>query len=271
MNPVLIDLGLIRIYWYSVFIFIALLVGGILILRESKKFSIPENFMINLFFWLIPVSIIGARLYYVIFNWSMYENNLIDIFRTWEGGLAIHGGIIAGLIFIILYTRKYKVNTLFILDFSVVGLIIGQAIGRWGNFFNGEAHGSIIAYSTLKKFPLPNFIIEGMHIGANYYIPTFLIESIWCLLGFVLLLFVRRFKYLKIGQLTCVYAMWYGFGRFFIEMLRTDSLMIWNFKAAQIVSLLMFIIGLVFIIILGRGSKFKNQYNDVQNFDDIKF
>lgn len=270
MNPVLLDLGIIKIYWYSLFIFLAILAGGTYILRQSKKYGIPENFMINLFFFVIPISVIGARIYFVIFNWSMYQNNIIDIIKIWEGGLAIHGGILAGLIFVILYTKKFKVNTLFILDFSVVGLIIGQAIGRWGNFFNGEAHGGIIAYETLKKFPLPNFIIEGMHIGSNYYIPTFLIESIWCLLGFIILLIIRRYKYLKIGQLTCVYAMWYGFGRFFIEMLRTDSLMLGSLKVAQIVSLVMFILGFILIFIFGKGSKFKNQYNEIQGLEDIK-
>ena len=104
MNPVLLDLGIIKIYWYSLFIFMALLVGGILVLIESKRFNIPENFMINLFFWLVPVSLIGARLYYVAFNWNLYSSNLVDIIKIWEGGLAIHGALLFGLIFIILYT-----------------------------------------------------------------------------------------------------------------------------------------------------------------------
>lgn len=271
MNPVLIDLGIIKIYWYSILIFLAILTGGTIVLKESKRFNIPENFMLNLFFWIIPVSLIGARLYYVIFNWSLYANDLASIFKVWEGGLAIHGGIIAGLIFAIIYTQKYKVNTLFILDFIVVGVIIGQAIGRWGNFFNGEAHGGIVAYETLKKFLLPDFIIQGMKIDGNYYQPTFLYESIWCLIGFGVLLYIRRLKYIKIGQITCCYFIWYGIGRFFIESLRTDSLMLGSFKVAQIVSLIMIITGIIFLFILGRGSKFNNQYNDVTNIDDVKF
>lgn len=271
MNPVLIDLGIIQIYWYSVFIFLAILIGGTIVLKEAKRFNIPENFMLNLFFWIIPVSLIGARLYYVVFNWSLYSGDLASIFKVWEGGLAIHGGIIAGLIFTVVYTQKYKVNTLFILDFIVAGLIIGQAIGRWGNFFNGEAHGGIVAYQTLKNFLLPDFIIEGMKIGGNYYQPTFLYESIWCLIGFGVLLFIRRLKYLKIGQLSCCYFIWYGIGRFMIEMLRTDSLMLGNFRVAQIVSLIMILTGIIFLFVLGRGSKFNNQYNDVTNIDDVKF
>lgn len=271
MNPVLIDLGIIKIYWYSLFIFLALLVGGTLVLVESKRFRIPENFMINLFFWLIPIALLGARLYYVLFNWELYSSNLIDIIKIWEGGLAIHGAIIFGLIFIIIYTKKYKVNTFFILDFIVVGLLIGQAIGRWGNFFNGEAHGGLVAVETLKKLFIPEFIIEGMHIGGNYYHPTFLYESLWCLLGFILILFIRRLKYIKIGQVTCFYLIWYGLGRFFIEGLRTDSLMFLNLKMAQIVSIIMILSGIISLFILGRGSKFNNQYNDVSTIDDVKF
>ncbi len=271
MNPILVDLGIIRIYWYSVFIFLAILIGGTVVLKEAKRFNIPENFMLNLFFWIIPVSLIGARTYYVIFNWSLYSSNFASIFKVWEGGLAIHGAIIAGLVFTILYTQKYKVNTLFILDFIVVGLIIGQALGRWGNFFNGEAHGGIVAYETLKKFFIPDFIINGMKIGGNYYQPTFLYESLWCLLGFIVILIIRRLKYIKIGQVTCSYMIWYGVGRFFIEGLRTDSLMLGGLRAAQIVSILMVLAGIITVIILGRGSKFSNQYNDVTNIDDVKF
>ncbi len=271
MNGILIDLGIITIYWYSVFIFLAILIGGNIVLNEAKRFNIPENFMLNLFFWIIPTALIGARIYYVIFNWSLYVNDIPSIFKVWEGGLAIHGAIIAGLIFTVVYTQRYKVNTLFILDFIVVGLIIGQAIGRWGNFFNGEAHGGLVAYETLKKFFIPDFIINGMKIDGVYYQPTFLYESIWCLIGFILILIVRRLKYIKIGQVTCSYLIWYGIGRFFIEMLRTDSLMLGNLKAAQLVSILMVLTGIVGIIVLGRGSKFNNQYNDVTNIDDVKF
>ena len=107
MNPVLFDIGIIKIYWYSVFIFLAILIGGSVVLRESKRFNIPENFMLNLFFWIIPVSLIGARIYYVVFNWSIYANDFASIFKTWEGGLAIHGAIIAGLIFTIVYRNNF--------------------------------------------------------------------------------------------------------------------------------------------------------------------
>lgn len=261
MNPILISFGSIKIYWYSVIMFLAILLGGLIVLKEAKKFKIPENFMVNLFFYLIPIALIGARLYYVIFNFDYYMQDPISIFKVWEGGLAIHGGLIAGLLFIIFYTKKYKIKTLRILDFIVIGLILGQAIGRWGNFFNSEAHGAITTLQTLHNLLIPDFIIEGMHIGGFYYHPTFLYESIWCLLGFSFLVLMRKYSYLKVGQLTSLYLIWYGVGRFFIEGMRTDSLMLGSIKMAQLVSFLMVIIGLIMFLTLNKGSKFQNLYN----------
>lgn len=271
MEAVLIDLGVIRIYWYSVVMFIAILIGGSVILRESKKFDVPENFMINLFFFMIPLAIIGARIYYVAFNWGYYSKNLIDIVKIWEGGLAIHGAIIVGLLWLIFYTKRYNVRTLRIMDFMALGLILGQAIGRWGNFFNGEAHGPVTSLEALQKLHIPNFIIEGMNIGGVYYQPTFFYESLWCLIGFIVILILKNYKYLKIGHIASIYFIWYGIGRFMIEGLRTDSLMISNFKMAQIVSLSMVIVGFVMLVVLNRGSRFQNQYNEMSDVNETRF
>lgn len=261
MSSVLIDLGLVKIYWYSVFIFLAFLISGSLAIWEGKKWRITEDNLINMFFFLIPISIIGARLYYVIFNFSYYKENLLEILEVWNGGLAIHGGVIAGLLFVILYTKKNKINTFRMLDIISVSLILGQAIGRWGNFFNQEAHGIETTAEFLHKFIPFNFIVEGMNIDGIYYHPTFLYESLWCLLGFIILLIVRKFKYTKIGQISGLYLIWYGIGRFFIEGLRTDSLMFGDLRVAQIVSIACVAIGLIIMIIKGTGSKFENQYN----------
>lgn len=271
MNAIFLDLGFIQIYWYSIMIFTGLLVGGWIVLKEAKRFGISEDFITNLFFYAVPISIIGARIYYVIFNWSYYSSHLSDIFKIWEGGLAIHGGMLFGLIWIIIYTKKYKVNTFRILDMVVVGLIIGQALGRWGNFFNGEAHGPATTLEVLNNLHLPRFIIDGMNIGGVYYQPTFLYESLWCLVGFGALLFIRRIKYIKVGQITGVYLIWYGFGRFLIEGLRTDSLMFLGIKQAQIISVLMIIIGILIIILKNKGSKFENQYNNKGDINEIRF
>ena len=271
MNPILLDLGFVRIYWYSVMILLGLLIGGSLALKEAKRYKISDDYMSNLILFLIIFSILGARLYYVAFNWSYYSGNLLDIVKIWEGGLAIHGGIIAGTLWVIAYTKKYKVNTMRMFDILAVGLIIGQVFGRWGNFFNSEAHGGATTLAFLQSLHIPNFIINGMNIYGTYYHPTFLYESIWCLLGLVLLLIFRRRYYTKIGQTLGLYFMWYGTGRYFIEGLRTDSLMLGNFRVAQIVSILMVIIGLIIFIVKNAGSKLDNRYNDLENVNEVQF
>ena len=146
-------------------------------------------------------------------------------------------------------------------DIIAVSLLLGQAIGRWGNFFNQEAHGTEVTLEFLQKFIPFQFIIDGMNINGVYYHPTFLYESLWCFLGFILLLIVRRFKYLKIGQLTGLYLFWYGMGRFFIEGLRTDSLMLGDFRVAQIVSIACMVIGAIIIVVRGAGFKLEGRYN----------
>lgn len=249
-----IDLGFINIHYYSICLFIAIIVGGQIVLKEAKKKNINENTIIDLLFWTIIIGVIGARIYFVLFNLDYYQSNPSEIIAVWHGGLAIHGGIIAALIFIYFYTKKKNINTLKILDILVVGLIIAQAIGRWGNFFNGEAHGPACTKQLLESFYLPDFIINGMHINGTYYIPTFLIESTWCLIGFIILLWFRQRKNTKKGQTTGLYLIWYGIGRFIVESLRTDSLIFINLKMAQIVSLIMIIIGII-IIIKQKGEK----------------
>lgn len=245
MDRVAVDLGPIQIYWYSIFIFIGLLVASILIFKEARRRNIDEDFLVNLIFNTIIIGLIGARLYYVIFNLPYYIANPIEIFAIWNGGLAIHGGIFAALIFIIIYCKKHEVNCLQILDIMVVGLIIGQAIGRWGNFFNGEAYGQITSLEELKEQQMPMFIINGMYILGEYRQPTFFYESTWCLSGFLAMLIIRKYKYLKRGQLTGFYLFWYGFGRFLIESMRTDALMLGSLKMAQIVSIVFVIVGII--------------------------
>ena len=260
MDKIALDLGFIQIYWYSIFIFLGIFFGVSVILRECKKKGINEEFMINMIFYTIIFGLIGARLYYITFNLDYYLKYPLEIIEVWNGGMAIHGGIIAGLIFIWFYTKKYKVKLLKILDITVVGLILGQAIGRWGNFFNGEAFGGITTLENLQSLGIPEFIINGMYIQGAYHQPTFLYESIWCLLGFIVLLIVRRYKYLKVGQLTGIYLVWYSLGRIVIEGMRTDSLMLGPFRIAQIVSLIGIIIGIVLIIFSNKGSRFENLY-----------
>ena len=270
MDRIALDLGFIQIYWYSIFIFIAVFFAGAVILHEAKKQKINQNFMTNLIFYGLIFGLIGARLYYVMFNLDYYTSNPIEIFEIWNGGLAIHGGLLFGLLTIIIYSRKYKVDTLKILDIVVFGLILGQAIGRWGNFFNSEAYGGITTLENLKNMGLPDYIINGMFIDGAYRVPTFLYESIWDLTGFIALFIVSKYKYLKSGQLTGVYLIWYSVGRFVIEGMRTDSLMLGNFRIAQIVSLVLIAVGILLIILVRyRGAKFDNLYHSEAK--DINF
>lgn len=263
MNAIFLDLGIFKIYWYSIILLIAFVTGGMLVLKESKKYNIAKETILDLAFYLVIFSLLGARLYYIIFNWDYYSVNLTDMFKVWEGGLAIHGGLITGLLVLIQFSKKNKINLLKMTDIIVVGLIIGQAIGRWGNFFNSEAHGTITTLKSLQDMHIPEFIINGMNINGVYYEPTFLYESIWCIIGFIVLLLIRKFLNFKTGTLTSFYLIWYGIGRFIIEGMRTDSLMFGNLRMAQLISLLMIISGLIIFIVLSfkkNTKKYKEEY-----------
>lgn len=270
MDSIMFSIFGIDIRWYSLLILIGIVIGVLLLEREAKKFKYPKDLIFNMCFWTIIIGIIGARLYYVLFNFSYYKSNLLEIFAVWNGGLAIHGGLIAGAITVIFFAKKYHLNFLKLLDMAAPSLILAQAIGRWGNFFNGEAHGIATTYTHLQELLVPEFIIKGMNIGGIYYLPTFYFESLWCLLGFIVLLIIRRRKYIKIGATTCIYLMWYSLGRIFIEAWRTDSLMLGGFKVAQIISIILFLTGLVYLIYLSRKGKYENLYNDINEKRVVK-
>lgn len=258
MNRTILSVGSFHIYWYSVLIALGIIIGLYLLIKEAQKQNISKDIIIDIAFYTIIWGIIGARIYYVLFNIKPYLSNPLSILYIWEGGLAIYGGIIGGFITIIYQTKKQNIKISKLTDMIVPSLILAQAIGRWGNFFNQEAHGSIVSLEFLKKMHLPNFIIKGMYINGNYYHPTFLYESLWCLLGFILLIIVRK-KYTKRkdGTLTYIYLIWYGIGRFFIESIRTDSLYLGIFRISQIVSIIIIIIGIIGII-YNRRKEVKN-------------
>ena len=248
MSPVAFEIGNVVIYKYSICILLAFVLGYFLALFEAKRHKITSSFISDFLFYLVPICIIGARLYYVIFSFEDYKDSLIDIFKIWEGGMAIHGGVLFGLVFLIFYTKKHKINTIKFMDIAAVSLVIGQAIGRWGNFFNQEAYGPITTLANLKSMHIPDFVIDNMLIGGNYHHPTFFYESVGCLIIFIIILIVRRFKNIKNGTVSSIYLIGYGIIRFFIESLRQDSLMLLNIKVAQLVSIL-FIIGGIGLLI----------------------
>lgn len=265
MNPIAFSLFGYDIRWYSMLILIGAIFAYILILLESRKFKINKDFIFNLFFWALIIGIIGARLYYVLFNWKYYASNIQEIWHIWEGGLAIHGGIIFGIVTIALYCKKHDYRVVRILDILAPALILAQAIGRWGNFFNSEAYGAATTLYHLKNLHIPEFVINGMNINGFYYTPTFFYESLWCLLGCIIMLILRRYRFSKVGQILAFYLIWYGLGRFFIEASRTDSLIFLGFKMAQIVSIIMIIIGVIIFIISFKKGKYEDLYNDVDN------
>lgn len=274
MDRVALDFGIIQVYWYSIFIFLGILAGCIAIYLESKKRKIDQEFMLNLAFNSIIFGIIGARIYYVLFNLDYYKANPIEILEIWNGGLAIHGGLIAGCLTVLYLCRKNRIKPLKIFDIIVVGLILGQAIGRWGNFFNQEAYGTITTAAKLQSMGIPKFIVDGMFILGEYREPTFFFESMWNLFGFVALLIIRRYPYLKLGQLSGFYLVWYSLARYIIEGMRVDSLMMNNLKVAQLASVIMIILG-VFLFIyyqcikrVGNFSEYLYNYNEPEKKED---
>lgn len=269
MNPVAFNLFNFEIRWYSLFILIGAGLAYLLITLEAKRFKIKKDFIFNIFFWALIIGIIGARLYYVLFNWSYFKSHINEIWAIWQGGLAIHGGIILGIVTVWLYSLKHKFRPIRFLDMAAPAVIIAQAIGRWGNFANGEAYGAATTLNHLKSLNIPQFIINGMYINETYYTPTFLYESLWCLIGFIIILVLRRRKFAKVGDATAIYLIWYSIGRFFIEASRTDSLMFLNFKVAQLVSITLIIIGIIILIINFKKRKYEDLYNDINNVEKV--
>lgn len=245
IDPVAFALGTLDIRWYGIIISFALLLGTTLSIREAKKQDIEEDFMLDLYIRVIPAAIIGARLYYVIFTWEYYKDNLLMIFSTRSGGIAIHGAVLGGLLVAIIFIKKHKVSFWKLADIIAPYLILGQAIGRWGNFINQEAHGGIVSKKFISIFP--DFIEKQMYMNGNYYHPTFLYESIWNTLVFIVLIVLRRKPYIKKGDIFSLYIISYSIARVFIEGMRTDSLMLGSIRIAQLISILLIVIG-VFLI-----------------------
>ena len=253
LNRVAFEIGPLTVYWYGVIIGTGLLLGWLLATRETKKLGLQKETFSDLLLWAIPIAIICARIYYVLFKWEYYSKNPGDIFAIWEGGIAIHGALIGGVITTAVFARKKGVSFWQLADIAAPSIILGQVIGRWGNFMNQEAHGTEVTRTFLESLYLPEFIINQMYIDGAYYHPTFLYESTWNFIGFILLLIIRKFQP-KRGELFFSYVIWYSIGRFFVEGLRTDSLMLTDsLRIAQTISLVL--IGLAIFLILFRRRK----------------
>lgn len=249
MNPIAFSIGSFEIRWYGIIIALGITAALLLASFNCKRKNCNYDKLIDTFLVAFPFAIIGARAYYVIFQFSDYKDNLINVFNIRQGGLAIHGGVIFALVSAYVYSKRKKLDFWEMADIAAPSMILGQAIGRWGNFFNGEAHGGPVTYEFIRRFP--EFIQKGMYIDGVYYHPTFLYESIWNFLVCLILIYLLN-KKLKKGTMIFTYIGLYSVGRFFIEGMRTDSLMFGFIRMAQLVSLSGVILSIGFYIFTYR-------------------
>lgn len=245
INPIAWQWGALRVHWYGVIIASAMLLAVYLSVREGKKFGLSPDVFYDLLLWGLPVALVCARAYYVVFQWSYYSQNPQMIYRIWDGGIAIYGGLIGAFIVVLLIARRYWLNAWQLLDIMAPTVILAQGIGRWGNFINQEAHGGVVSRAFLTNLHLPAVIINQMYINGHYYQPTFLYESVWDICGFIVLMVLRRKAHVfKRGEVFLSYLLWYGCGRFIIEGLRTDSLMLYGLRVSQWLSVILVITAL---------------------------
>lgn len=251
LNPVAFSLGELHVRWYGVIITLGVVIAVFLSMREARRRQIDPDDIVDLLFWMLPIGLIGARLYYVIFEWSYYSQYPGDIIKIWNGGLAIYGGLIAALIVLLIFCYHREIPTWLLLDVIAPTVILAQAIGRWGNFMNQEAFGAKTTLNFLQSLHLPEFIITQMNINGAYRQPTFLYESMWSLIGFILLISLRHRTHLfKQGEVFLSYIMWYSLGRSVIEGMRTDSLYLFaNIRVSQLLSVVLFVAALAILII----------------------
>ena len=241
MDRVAFTLFGVDIMWYGILMAIGLVLGVYIALREAKRLDIEEDDILNLAMIAIPCGLIGARAYYVIFNWSYYSGNISEILNFRGGGLAIHGALIGGVLAGFVYAKVKKLNFFKLADCVVIGIPLAQAIGRWGNYLNQEAHGG------------PTNLPWGIMVDGVKVHPTFLYESIWDLGVFIFLMIFRK-KQKYEGQILANYLILYSIGRFFIEGLRTDSLMLGPLRMAQVISLVFIIVGVVLNYVLAKRA-----------------
>ena len=241
-DPVAFTLFGMDIMWYGVLIGTGFVLAIILCYKRAPKHGIQSDHILDFAIFLIPASIIGARAYYVLFSWENYAGDLWKILNIRNGGLAIHGGIIAGFIVGLLVCKYHKIDILELADLVFPTVALAQAIGRWGNFFNSEAHGG------------PTDLPWVVWADGQYVHPTFLYESLWCFALFWFLLWLDKRRAFP-GQIACLYGMLYSLERGLVEQLRTDSLMIGSFKQAQVLSFFVFVLCLALYIILRNKRK----------------
>ncbi len=240
-------LGPISVHWYGILIVLGIISAYVFALFEAKRRGLAAKIIEDISVWCVIGGVLGARMYYVLFNLSYYLQNPIEVFSVWRGGLAIHGAILGGAAVFFFLMRRHKLNPLQYADTLMPGILLGQAIGRWGNFFNSEAFGGptdmpwgVFIPTDLRPTDLADFA---------FFHPTFLYESIWNLIGFGILVWLSRKHRIMAspGAILAIYLIYYSVGRFCIEQLRTDSLWLGPLRAAQVVSVCALIGGIVLL------------------------
>ncbi|WP_432264334.1 prolipoprotein diacylglyceryl transferase [Companilactobacillus metriopterae] len=260
LNPIAFTVGSLQVHWYGLIIALGAILGIALAISEAKHLGVDTDNILDLVLYGVPIAIIGARLYYVIFELPFYLANPGEIIKIWHGGIAIYGGLIAAFIVLLVLSKKRNISAWTMLDIAAPAVMIGQIVGRWGNFMNQEAYGAKVSLSFLQSLHLPNFIINQMFIDGAYRQPTFLYESLWNLIGLIIILSIRHRKnFLKRGEVFLSYLIWYPVGRFFIEGMRTDSLyLIPGLRISQLLSLLFLIVAVTLFIY--RRKKYDEPY-----------
>lgn len=255
-----------EVYWYGIFIGTGVLLGLILAMKEAKRTEQDPDIFLDFALYALIFSIIGARLYYVVFSWEDYSQNLIKIFALREGGLAIYGGVIGGVLTALVYCKIKKLNFWQLADTAAPSLVLGQVLGRWGNFFNREAFGDFTNNLFAMRYQLSQVRLGDISdhtlsqlqmVNGVEYIqvhPTFLYESLWNIGVFVILIFVSRRKKFH-GQIAGLYFLGYGLGRVWIEGLRTDQLRFGGFAVSQVLSAILIVAAAVFLIWKNRETK----------------
>ncbi|PKR78011.1 prolipoprotein diacylglyceryl transferase [Halalkalibacillus sediminis] len=267
-DRVFIELGPFPVYWYGFLIMMGAVIALIVATREAKRLGLHKDFFIDLLVFAIPAAIVGARLYYVIFELDRYDS-FMEMIDIREGGLAIHGALIASVAVAYVYAKYKKVSFWKIADIAAPSLLIGQMLGRWGNFMNQEAYGGPVSQSAYDNFLqyIPDWIMNQMCVEGAIHHPTFLYESLWNLGGLILLLVLRYKVNPRRGVIFLTYVIWYSFGRFFIEGLRTDSLyIVGDLRTAQLISVLL-IIGAIILIIYRKQKGLANVLYDGRPLD----
>lgn len=271
VNRVALEVFGLEIYWYAIIIISGVIIAMWLSTREAVRVGMRKDDVSDFMLGALPLSFIGARLYYVLFNLQPYLDDPMQIFNIRSGGLAIYGGLIAGGIWLYFYCQRNFISTWTFLDVAAPSVLLAQGIGRWGNFMNHEAFGEVTTRSFLENLYLPSFIIDNMYIEGAYRQPTFLYESIWSVIGFILLIVLRKKTgLLKQGEVFLGYIIWYSFGRMFIEGMRTDSLYLFaSIRVSQLLSLILFVGGIILLVWRRKKQKdlkdYRRSYGDNQS------